>query len=190
MLNSGAKFCRACGSPQAAGVAPPAPPPPMSVVGQAGAQTITLAGLLAILGGAAISLLTLFATIYQPLHYDYPVNYDDSLQGGDVIAFALGVTAVVLGVMLLSRPRNPAGLGTGLLMAGAPVFVLGVVWAFADFFDVISEPFYFGFVYFADFGRLEVDEHVVQVPLLIAGAMIVGAGLLALLAGRRPHPPR
>ena len=194
MLSPDAKFCRACGSPQAVGAAaqPPPPPPPPTAphLSQAGAQTTAVAGLLAIAVGATFSLLTLYATIYQPLHYDYSVNYSDSIQFGDVLAFVLGLVAVALGVLLLSRPGNTANRGWGLLMAGLPVLILAVVWALSDLFDVLSRPFYFGYVYFAEFGRVETGSHLLQVPLLIAGAMVAGAGLLALTSGRPAPAPR
>jgi hypothetical protein len=193
MLNPDAKFCGACGSPQASGVAPPPPPPPppnAPSLSQASAQTTALAGLLAIAGGATFCLLTLYATVYQPLHYDYSVNYSDSIQFGDVLTFALGFVAIALGVLLLSRPGSTANRGWGLLMAGLPVLVLAVVWALSDLLDVLSEPFYFGYVYFAEFGRVETGSHLVQVPLLIAGAMVAGAGLLALTSGRPAPAPR
>lgn len=190
-LNPGAKFCRACGSPQAAGIAPPPPPPPLvSGLPQTGAQTAALAGLLAIAGGATCFLLTIFATVYQPLHYDYPVNYGDSIQFGDVLVFALGVAATVLGLLILMRPGNPVNRGWGLLMAGLPVLILAAVWAFKDLYGLDSQPFYIGYVFFADFGRIETDTHLIQVPLLIAGAMVTGAGLLQLSAGRQPPSPR
>jgi hypothetical protein len=194
MLGPDSKFCRACGSPQAAavGAQPPPPPPPPTAphLSQAGAQTTAVAGLLAIAGGATFCLLTLYATIYQPLHYDYSVNYSDSIQFGDVLTVALGVVAVTLGVLLLSRPGNTANRGWGLLMAGLPVLILTVVWALTDLFDVLTQPFYFGYVYFAEFGRVETGSHLVQVPLLIAGVMVAGAGLLALNSGRPAPAPR
>ena len=193
-LNADAKFCRACGTPQATGVAPPPPPPPppppAQGVGQVGAQVTAAAGLLAIAGGATCFLLTIFATIYQPLHYDYSVNYGDSIQFGDVLVFALGVGAAILGLMVLLRPGDAVVRGWGLLMAGLPVLILASVWAFRDLYDVLSQPFYFGYVFFADFGRIETDTHLIQVPLLIAGALVTAAGLLELSAGQRIRPPR
>lgn len=162
----------------------------MSAVPQAGAQTTALAGLLAVAGGATFFLLTIFATVYQPLHYDYPVNYDNSVQFGDVLVFVLGVGATILGLLILMRPGNIVARGWGLLAAGVPVFVFAVIWAFKDLYDLASEPFYIGYVFFADFGRIETDAHLIQVPLLIAGAMVIGAGLLALSAGRRLPAPR
>lgn len=191
MLNPGARFCRACGSPQAAGiVSPPPPPPTVSGLNRSGAQTITVAGLLAIAGGATFCLLTLFATIYQPLHYEYSVNYGDSIQFGDILAFASGAVAVALGVLLLTRPGNAVARGWGLLVAGLSTLVLAVVWALTDLFDFLSQPFYFGYVYFAELGRVETGSHLVQVPLLIAGAMVFGAALLALSSGRQAPPLR
>ncbi|HEX5988689.1 MAG TPA: hypothetical protein VFY75_00560 [Solirubrobacterales bacterium] len=162
----------------------------MGAIPQAGAQTTALAGLLAVAGGATFFLLTIFATVYQPLHYDYPVNYGDSVQFGDVLVFALGVGAAILGMLILMRPGDNVTRGWGLLMTGVPVFVLAAVWAFSDIADLFSQPFHFGYVFFADFGRVETDTHLIQVPLLIAGAMVIGAGLLALSAGRQSPPPR
>jgi hypothetical protein len=188
MVNPGARFCRTCGSPQAAGVAPPPPPPPVAPGrSQAGAQTSVVAGLLAIAGGVTFCLLTLQATIYQPLHNDYPVNYGDSVQFGDVLTFALGAGAIVLGTLLLTRPGNVAARGWGLFIAGLSILTLAVVWAFGDLIDILSQPFYFGYVYFAEFGRVEAGSHLVQVPLLIAAGMVAGAGLLAL-SSRRQAP--
>jgi hypothetical protein len=189
MLNPGAKFCRACGTPQAAGVAI-SPLPTVPGLGQVGAQTLAAAGLLAIAGGATFSLLTLFATIYQPLHYDYSVNFGESIQFGDVLTFASGVGAIVLGLLLLLRPGNSVNRGWGLLVAGLPVLIIAAVWALSDLADLFSQPFYFGYVFFVDFGRVETGTHVVQVPLLVAGAMVVAAGLLALSIGRRVPSPR
>jgi hypothetical protein len=190
-LNSGAKFCRSCGTPQSAGAAlPPPPPPTASGLPQARVQTTVLAGLLATAGGAAFFLLTIFATVYQPLHYDSSVNYGESVQFGDVLVLVAGVVAAILGLLLLMRPGNNVARGWGLLVAGVPVFVLTAVWAFKNLYDLASEPFYIGFVFFADFGRVETDTHLIQVPLLIAGAMVIGAGLLALSAPRPAPPPR
>lgn len=191
-LNPGARFCRACGRPQAAGVAAPPPPPPSPFppgARQPAAPAIVVAAVLACAGGLTYCLLTLYATIYEPLHYEYPVNFGESIQFGDALAFVAGAAAVALGLLLYLRPGNNAVRGLWLVTVGLPTLVLGVLWPFPGIFDDYSRPFHFGFVYYAEFGHVLVGSHFLQLPLMAAGAMIVAAGILAVVSPQgRPVP--
>jgi hypothetical protein len=185
-LAESAKFCRACGSAQAVGHAAPAtplPPPPSYAPSLAQPRTdaVTAASVLAIIGGAAMALLVLYAIIYQPLHNDEAVNYGIGLRLGDVVALVSGLVAVAIGAVLLTRPpRNPTATGVWLAVAGAPTLVMAILWAFPETFDLqfFPIPFYFAIVYFADIGQVDVGNYELQLPLVIACALVIAAGFL------------
>ncbi len=145
---------------------------------------------LAILGGFALCALTLYATIYEPLHYHFPVNFGESLHFGDILVFAAGAVGIAVGALLLSRPGSATARGAILVGVGLVILLIAVVFVFPDTFhlDPFNKPFYFGFAYFAEFGQAEIGTRFVQVPLVIACAMLIGAGLTAMVSqvGRPP----
>lgn len=181
-LRQDARFCRACGSPQtaAAAVLPAQPLPPPPIVQVAEARAVTPA-VLAMLGGAGLCFLVLYATVYQPLHLHYPVYYGDSVYFGDVLAFASGAAAIAIGALLLARPRNLTTYSVLLAVAGLPIWVITVMWTFASTFhlDTYSDRFYTGFVYFVDFGQVQIGSRYVQVLLLASCSMVLAAALIA-----------
>ncbi len=193
-LRAGARFCRACGRPQAAAAGatfpppppppPPLPPPPGAAVGEA---RPVAAAALAILGGAGLCFLVLYATVYQPLHLGFPVNFGDPIDGGDVLALLSGAAAIAIGVLFLTRPVNRSLFAVLLVAAGLPTLLLSVMWTFPDTFhvDTYSHHVYSGFVYFAEFGHAEIGSRYVQVLLLASCSLLVAGGLLAALATPR-----
>jgi hypothetical protein len=149
-----------------------------------------VAGTLAVLGGMLLCFLTLHATVYEPLHQHFPVNYGEPVYFGDVLALVAGAAAIAIGVLLLVNSSNPLARGPWLLVAGVPVLIVTLLWTFPDTFhvDLYSRPFYLGFVYFTEFGLTELGSRYVQVPLICGCAMLIGAGLIVSLAPRRPAP--
>ncbi len=205
-LSETAKFCRACGNAQAtpyqAPQAPapePAPPPlqanPVAVAArQSPSASDVLVGLLAIVGGVAMCFITLFATIYQPLHHDFSVNYGESVRLGDVVAFASGLVAIAIGrFFVTARPGNRKSRGTWLVVAGTPTLIVALLWSFPEAFNLslFPLPFYFAFVYFPDLGTVHIGSGYVPLPLVIACAMVVAAGCLIVSqsSGRTVPPP-
>lgn len=187
-LKSDARFCRGCGSPQTAAAGPltaqPLPPSPVARTG--GSQAITPA-VLAMLGGGGLCFMVLYATVYQPLHLHYPVYYGGSVYFGDVLAFASGVAAIVVGALLLAGPRDLTAYSVVLALAGLPTLVIALMWTFASTFDleIYSHHFYTGIVYFVEFGQVQIGSRYVQVLLLASCAMVLAAALSAGLANPR-----
>lgn len=187
-LNLGARFCRSCGSAQAAAAPslppppPPFPPPGALQVGRSAPPPVVAAGL-AILGGIGLCFLALYATVYRPLHYDYPVNFGEPIHFGDVLALLSGAAAIAIGILLLTRPGNRNVRAALLVVAGLPTLLFALMWTFADTFhlDWYSNPFYFGYVYFAEFGQAQIGSRYVQALLVASCLMVVGAGLIAAL---------
>lgn len=194
-LSATARFCRACGVPQGSfadshpaatqppppPAHPPAPQPQMGAWSQRQVAEERWAPLLAIAGGAGMCLMVLYAIVYYPRHHDYPVNFGESLQFGDLLALGSGALAVVLGVFALRLwPLNPARNGLLLVLAGAPTLVLLLLWAYPETFNLsyYPQPFYFGFVYYADWGQAHIGSGYVQLPLLASSTAVVISGYL------------
>jgi len=189
-LRETAKFCPACGSPQEVSPPPREPPPPSPAYAPppAYARAATgspppldvIAAVLAIVGGAGMCFIALYATIYLPLHHDFGVNYGESVRIGDALAVASGLVAVAIGVLVLARPgSNRMARGVWLLAAGTPTLIAAVVWSFPQTFHVtiFPEPFYFAYVFFTDLGVTHIGTGYVPLPLVGACAMVIGAGL-------------
>lgn len=213
-LTETARFCRACGTAQLAeppAAAPPrpaapqpaAPPPPPTAWPPAGARspaaTGPLAGAelvaaaLAIVGGAAMCFLVLFAVVYSPLHDDYSVNYGIGVRFGDVLAFCSGLVAIAIGGLILARrPGNPTGRGIWLVVAGTPTLIVTLMWVFGSTLDLTTYPlpFYFAFVYFTDLGVVHLGDHYLPLVVLAACAMPVAAGVAIASAKPVPSPAR
>lgn len=196
-LNAGAKFCRSCGSatPLAAAQQPhPAPggyPAPGSIT-HAGAAGNPLAAWLAIVGGATMCFITLYAIFYYPLHHEAPVNWGQEVRFFDLLALGSGIAAIAIGALTLKRPGNDAGRGIWLAVAGAPTLIVALLWAFWEplHLTLLPVPFYFAYVFFTDIGVAHIDSAYVPVPLVLACAMVVLAGVLLTAPSRRPVPPR
>lgn len=197
-LNAGAKFCRSCGSatPLAAQrPAPPAPggyPPPSGMATHAGVGGNPLAAWLAIIGGAAMCFITLYAIFYFPLHNEEPVNWGQAVRFFDLLALGSGIAAIAIGVLTLKRPGNDVGRGIWLALAGAPTLIVALLWAFWEplHLTIYPLPFYFAYVFFTDIGVAHIGSAYVPVPLVLACAMVVVAGVLLTAPSRRPVPPR
>ena len=191
-LNAGAKFCRSCGSAQpltapAAGHQPRPMTPGVISVRAAGNP---LAAWLAIIGGATMGFIALYAVVYLPLHHDAPVNWGEAVRFFDLLALGSGIAAIVIGVLVLQHPGNEVGRGIWLAVAGAPTLVVALLWAYADPLDLTTYPipFYFAFVYFTDIGVTEIGRANVPLPLVAACAMVVLAGVLLTAPSRRAAP--
>jgi hypothetical protein len=189
-LKPGARFCRACGSPQAAAAMPrstPAAPlaPPVQV-GQPVQAVGALAGALAILGGVLLLFLTFYASVYEPIHYHYSVDPGTALRIWDAYALAAAAVAIAIGVLLLTNTDNPLVRGRWLLLAGAPLLVISLLWTFPDVFDTYSyaDPYLFGHLYGAEFGRVVIGSDYLQVPLIGACLMLIAAGMMVPAARR------
>jgi hypothetical protein len=138
--------------------------------------------------------MVLYSIVYLPLHYGGPVNFGESPQLGDLLALCGGALAVVLGVLAWQRPpANPRGTGAWLILAGALVLALTVLWAFPETFGLgyyFSRPFYFGFVYFCPLGNAHIgsayESGFLQLPLLVSSAAVLVAGCLMALGRGRP----
>lgn len=196
-LSDAAKFCRACGSAQASSGAAPPPAPPgrvafAPVAERAPSGLEIAAAVLAIVGGAAICFMTLYAVFYLPLHNDYPVNYGESPRLGDVLAFASGLAAAGIGWFLLARRSlNLTAAGIWLVVAGTPTLIMTVLWAFPETFNLsfYPLPFYFAFVYFPDLAVIDVGEGNIPLPLAAGCAMVIAAGfMIASPSLTRPRP--
>ena len=149
-----------------------------------------LAAWLAIIGGAAMCFITLYAVFYFPLHHEAPVNWGEAVRFFDLLAVGSGIAAIVIGVLVLQRPSNDVGRGIWLAVAGAPTLIVALLWAFAEPLDLTTYPlpFYFAFVYFTDIGVVEIGSVNVPLPLVAACAMVVLAGFLLTAPSRRPAP--
>lgn len=190
-LSAGAKFCRSCGSaqPLAAGLHPA---PVAFGADRTAVPGNLLAPWLAMIGGAAMCFISLYAVFYLPLHNDYPVNYGQSVRFLDILAFGSGLAAIVIGALLLKRPGGRTGWGIWLTLAGAPTLVVALIWAFADPLNlsIFPLPFYFAYVYFTDIGVAHMGPVYLPVPLVLGCAMVVSAGvLLTAPTVSRPAPP-
>lgn len=186
-LSENARFCRACGSAQepaaraqapVGGAQAPVAAAPLPVTAPVSSLDLVTAAL-AIVGGAAMCFLVLYATVYLPLDNDSSVNYGQGLRLGDVVALLSGLAAMGIGTALLSRrPRNPTATGGWLVVAGTPTLVGALIWAFPEALDLslYPVPLYFAYVYFTDLGIVEVNQGFVCLPLVIACASVVAAG--------------
>lgn len=195
-LNAGAKFCRSCGSatPLATGQSPypmVGGRPMAGGMAHAGGSGNPLAAWLAIIGGATMCFITLYAIFYFPLHHDYPVNFGEEVRFFDLLALGSGIAAIAIGVLILQRPGNDVGRGVWLAVAGAPTLIVALLWAFAEPLNLtlFPIPFYFAYVYFTDIGVVHIDSVHVAVPLVLACAMVVTAGFLLTAPSRRPVSP-
>jgi len=215
-LGKNAKFCRACGTPlQVAAAAPPTPPapdsqdpppprtyppvvmpPPPVPSPQAAAASPAASGaaILAIGGGLGMCLITVYAIIYRPLHFHDPVNYGESLQFGDLFLLIAGLAAIAVGVsMFAGRHGNQSGRAALLALAGIPALVLTVLWSFPVTFHLSvfpEQPFYFGIVFFSEFGNVHVGQDgEVPAPLLLSCLAVVVAALLTLVPSKEAQPP-
>jgi small basic protein len=138
---------------------------------------------LAIIGGAAICSVTLYAVFYLPLHDGFPVNYGESPRIGDLLALASGLVAIVVGVLLSTgRPGSASARGVLLVAAGAPTLIVALLWAFPQTFhlSLFPVPFYFAYLYFTDLGVVHIGDGYVPLPLVAACAMVIAAGLVVL----------
>lgn len=182
--------------PPAPSALPPLPPPPplpplthpQPHGPRAGASG---ASVLAICGGIGMLLIALSAIVYYPLHYHYPVNYGESVRFGDVLVLASAAIAVAVGIWTMRQPPIGSRLpGLTLLTAGAPTLALTVLWAFPETFHLTfyPPPFYSGFAYFTRFGQAHIGSGYLQVPLAVASAAVVLAGIL--MQGRAAGPAR
>lgn len=199
-LGETAKFCRACGSAQAAAI-PAQPLPPLrapavafvSPVARSPSAMEVVAAVLAMVGGVAMCFATLYAVIYLPLHNEYAINYDQSPRLGDVVALVSGLVAVAIGSLLLvRRPANPTATGIWLVVAGTPTLIMALLWAFPETFDltVYPTPFYLAFVYLTDLGIVHLGNGYVPLPLVIGCAMVIAAGFaIANPTATRAVPP-
>jgi hypothetical protein len=142
--------------------------------------------------------MVLYAIVYLPLHYDVPINFDEPLYFGDLLACCSGAVALGLGVLALRRaPARPGREGAVLILAGLPTLALTVFWAFPETFNLnyyFSKPIYFGFVYFCQLGKAHIggayENGYLQVPLLVSSvAVLVGGCLMAFAHGRRTSAP-
>jgi len=177
-LSETAKFCRTCGSAQT--VAPGFGPTPTA---RSLTTADTMAAVLAIIGGAAICFVTLYAVFYLPLHDEFPVNYGESPRIGDLLALASGLVAIVVGVLLLTgRPGSTTTRGILLVAAGTPTLIAALLWAFPQTFhlSLFPVPFYFAYLYFTDLGVVHIGDGYVPLPLVAACAMVIAAGLAVL----------
>lgn len=175
---------------------PPLPPPPPTAPAPPaarGSATLTAGAFLAILGGVGMIAMVLEATVYYPLHNHYSLNFGESPQFGDLLAFGSGLVAIVIGALALSRPpARPLSSGVWLVAAGIPTLVLTVVWDFPNTFHLTyyPRPFYAGFVYFADIGSAHIGSGLLQVPLVVSCVIVILAGILiAIEPGRTPPAP-
>jgi hypothetical protein len=138
-------------------------------------------------------LMVLYTIVYYPLRHDSSVNFGESLQFGDLLAFGSGALAVWLGLLALRRwPSNPRNNGIVLMLAGAPTLILLLLWAYPETFNLsfYPLPFYFGFVYYSDLGQAHIGSGYVQIPLLVCSVAVVLAGyLIGFARSRRPAAP-
>jgi hypothetical protein len=151
------------------------------------------AAVAALVAGAALCFIVLYATIYLPLHYDESVNYGQSIRFFDLVALASGLGAIAIGILLLTRRGgSTAPLGIGLLAAGVPTLVLALLWSFPETFHLsfYPVPFYFAYVYFTDLGVVHIGDGYVPLPLVIACGTLIAAGaaILPLAASAPPRP--
>ena len=206
-LRETAKFCPACGSAQASlagqGPAPAQYPPPLTdrpgPAAHAAPAALPLsavdvvAAVLAILGGATMCFIALYAVFYLPLHHEYPVNYGESPRVGDILAVVSGLVAIAIGVLLLTRrPGNATARGIWLVVAGTPTLIVALLWAFPVTFhlSLFPVPFYFAYLYFTDLGVVHIGSGYVPLPLVIACAMPIAAGLVVVMSSAtRVGPP-
>jgi hypothetical protein len=186
-LSEDARFCRACGRTQATAPAhqapaPPLPPPPVSFAPaprRTLAATEIVAAVLAIVGGAAMCFMTLYGTVYLPLHGGYGINYDQSLRFGDALALGSGLVAIAIGWLLFSRrPGNATARGIWLVAAGTPTLIMSLLWSFPEtsHLSYYPTPFYFAYVYFTELGFVHIGNGYVLVPLVAGCAMVIAAG--------------
>jgi hypothetical protein len=149
--------------------------------------------LLAIVGGAAMCFIALYAVVYLPLHHGFPVNYDQSPRLGDVLALVSGLVAIAIGGLCLTRrPGSAAARGIWLVVAGTPTLIVALLWSFPETFDLslFPVPFYFAYVYFTDIGIVHIGDGYVPLPLVIACGMVVAAGIaIASSSATRTVPP-
>lgn len=182
-INGSARFCRSCGRPQnavssgaiAAPAATPAGPPISTSL-----PTGFIAGLLALVGGTATCMLVVYGAIYEPLHYDVAVFDFSDPRFGDLLALAVGATALAIGVLALSgRPGNAATRGVVLGAAGSVLLLLALAWSFYASLDIDpwNTPLH-GYVFTNDFGVVYNGDRFFSLPLLAAAAAILTAGLL------------
>jgi hypothetical protein len=199
-LGESAKFCRACGSAQATAAPQPArpaagyqpqPPSPYQPAPAAFAPSAARplsalevgAAVLAIVGGAAICFVALYAVIYLPLHHDFAINYGESVRIGDVLALASGLAAIVVGLLLLTRRGGSAtASGIWLVAAGTPTLIVALLWSFPETFhlSIFPVPFYFAYVYFTDLGVVHIGDGYVPLPLVIGCALVIAAGFVVI----------
>jgi hypothetical protein len=194
-LKPGARFCRACGSPQAAAAVPrPTPAARLAPPVQAGqpAQGVrALAGSLAIIGGVLLLFLTFYASVYEPIHYHFSVDPGTALRVWDAYALVAAAVAIPIGILLLTNYDSPLVRGRWLLLAGAPLLVVSLLWTFPDALDTYShaDPYLYGHLYGADFGMVRIDSSYLQVPLICACLMLIAAGM-SIASARRLSPAR
>jgi len=152
-------------------------------VPQASPAEAPVAAILAIVGGAVLCLLTLYGTVYEPLHYDFGINYGEGPQLADPLAFVSGLAAIAIGLIALSQRRSSTIRGAILILAGAPTLCLSLLWIFpstffGDDYYYDGPPLYFGHVFFTDIARLEIGSRSVNLPLLAACAALITAGFM------------
>jgi hypothetical protein len=167
-----------------------APPPGRQAV----STPARIGAILAIVGGLGMSLITLHAIVYLPLHYHDPLNFGEPLQFGDLLALGSGLVAVAVGIRILTgRPGSATARGVVLALAGTPTLILALLWAFpgASHFSIYPRPFYLGFVYFADLGLVDVGDGAVAMPLVGACLIVIAAAIAVALppaqASSSPH---
>jgi hypothetical protein len=194
-LKQGARFCRACGSPQgvAAAVRPiPTVPltPPLQVEQPVGGAS-AVAGGLAILGGVLLLFLTIYASVYEPIHYHFSVDPETALRAWDAYALAAAAIAIAIGVLLLTNSDSPLVRGRWLLLAGLPLLVVSLLWTFPDALGTYSyaDPYLYGHLYGADFGMVRIGSGYLQVSLICACLMLIAAGI-AIPSARRAGAAR
>jgi hypothetical protein len=173
---------------------PPPAVPRVSPAPQSHSSAITTAAVMAIAGGIGMCFMVLYAIVYVPLHHHFPFAFGEPLEFGDILALAVGVLAICIGMLALRRaPTSPGRSGAPLIVAGALPIVLVVVWALPETLHLdyyFGRPFYFGFVYFCELGKAHFgsayENGYVQVPLLVSAAAVFLAGWVMVFA--RPQP--
>lgn len=138
-------------------------------------------------------LITLYATVYRPLHFHEPVNYGEPVQFGDLLAIGSGLIAIAVGAAnFRGKMRSPAR-GVVLALCGAPTLLLALLWSFPETFhlDLFSRPFYFGVVYFSDLGNTQIGTGNVPLPLVVATLMVIVAAVMVSIPSNSsgPAPP-
>jgi hypothetical protein len=138
-----------------------------------------------------MALVTLHAIVYLPLHYHDPLNFGEPLQFGDLLALGSGLVAIAVGIAILrGRPGSATVRGVVLALAGTPTLILALLWAFpeASHFTVYPQPFYLGFVYFADLGIVRIGDGAVPLPLVGACLIVIVAALAVALPTAQTSP--